>query len=208
MKAVIVYSGGMDSSVLLAYTKKMADEVVAVSFDYGQRHKRELEYAARFCAQLGVSHKVVDITNINELVQGSSLTSDDIAVPDGHYADASMKATVVPNRNMIMLSLAIGYAVSLGYDTVATAVHAGDHAIYPDCRPEFIDAMAEAAKVANYVPIRVFTPFIKDTKTDIVRLGKELGVDFDLTWSCYKGVETHCGTCGTCVERLEALALA
>jgi 7-cyano-7-deazaguanine synthase len=209
MKTLVICSGGLDS-VTLAYLVAAQHELSAiVSFDYGQRHQKEVEYA-RLCAEsLGAPYHLIDITSIGEVLTGSSLT-DDIDVPDGHYAEHSMKSTVVPNRNTIMLSIAFGMAVSTCADTVAAAVHSGDHFIYPDCRPEFIDSFAAMQKLAlqDLAEIELFTPFIHRSKADIVRSGANLQVPFADTWSCYKGREVHCGRCGTCVERREAFHLA
>lgn len=211
-KAVVVMSGGMDSTTLLYYALHEGYKVDAVSFDYGQRHKKELDFAKSTCDKLNVSHRIVDLTNLNGLLQGSALTSPDIEVPEGHYAQENMRITVVPNRNAIMLSIATGYAVSQGSEVVMTGVHAGDHAIYPDCRPEFIEKMSETMRVANEgfgnPRLRIEAPFVQITKADIAKLGDDLGVNWEETWSCYKGGEKHCGKCGTCVERIEAFQLA
>lgn len=206
-KIVLILSGGMDSTVLLYALLKRGYDVFALSVDYGQRHRKELDAARAVCAQLGVPHEVADLTAIRHLIANSALTSD-LAVPEGHYTDDSMKQTVVPNRNMIMLAVAIGYAVSVGAEAVAYGAHAGDHAIYPDCRPEFASAMETAALLANWERVELLRPFVRMTKTDIARAGWALGVPFDKTWSCYNGREFHCGKCGTCTERIEALALA
>lgn len=207
-KVVVIYSGGMDSYTLLHWALAEGFEVHALSFDYGQRHRKELGYAQDVTTELGLVHKVVDVTSINTLLQGSSLTSPDMPVPEGHYAEASMKQTVVPNRNMVMLSLAIGYAVSVKADAVMFGAHAGDHAIYPDCRVEFISAMDALAQIANYRSVRVLAPFITLDKGDIAIMGKELGVDYSKSWTCYKGELQPCGKCGACVERAEAMAKA
>lgn len=206
MRGLAVLSGGMDSAVLLYLMKSQCDILAAITFDYGQRHVKEIEYARRLADKVGViQHKVVDLRVLRPLLAGSALTSTSVDVPDGHYTDESMKATVVPNRNAIMLAIATGYAVSQSIDIVGIAIHAGDHAIYPDCRPEFLTMLDSAFHLGNYNPSRLYAPFLNKTKTDIVRIGVQLGVDFNDTWSCYRGGETHCGTCGTCVERLEAL---
>lgn len=324
-KVVVILSGGMDSGTLLYDMFQTYEEVEAISFNYGQRHKKELEYASKACAKLGVPHKIVDITCINELIQGSSLTSD-IDVPEGHYEEDNMKATVVPNRNMILASMAIGFAVSKEFDAVALGVHSGDHYIYPDCRPEFIKALQDAANIAtNFEPvitlewlrgfiegegcfsrgrdwnklktkeywyptfsisqkdksvldlinkqifkgkarihvnklsncwnlktdrhecgavyklmkgyfrslekeksflrweeqfkekylendkflseynhIQILAPYLYGNKETILKRGKELGVDYSLTWTCYAGKEKACGKCGSCQERLAA----
>lgn len=206
-KTVCVLSGGMDSTTLLYHLLDIGDETLAISFDYGQRHKKELEYAARCCRKLGVEdHKIIDLSDIRCLLEGSALTSFEVEVPDGHYQQETMMATVVPNRNMILMSIAGAYAISQNCRRLAVAVHAGDHALYPDCRPEFISSFAEALKAGNYADIEVYAPFLEWTKTEIAALGLTLGIDYDEeTWSCYRGGEEPCGTCGTCVERKEAL---
>ena len=168
-----------------------------------------MEYAALCAQDLGVPHKIVDISRVGALLSGSALT-DDVDVPDGHYAEESMKATIVPNRNAIMLTIAYGVAASLNLDAVATAVHGGDHFIYPDCRPGFINAFETMQKEAleGFNNIKLFTPFLEMSKADIVSEGAKYNVPFEKTWSCYKGQDIQCGRCGTCVERQEAFALA
>lgn len=208
MRTVIVYSGGLDSTVLLYHLRAQGDEVRCLGIDYGQRHRRELDAARDICSELGVECRVADLASIAPLLAGSSQTSDDIDVPEGHYTEERMKLTVVPNRNMIMLSVAIGWAVSLRYDRVAYAAHGGDHPIYPDCRPEFIEAMRRAAALCDWHPVEIVAPFADRTKADLVRLGAGLNVPFAKTWSCYGGRDVHCGRCGTCVERREAFDLA
>lgn len=204
MKTILIYSGGMDSTTLLYKLRHGGDRVECLSFDYGQRHKKELKAAEKICKKLGVPHQIVDIRSLTKLMKGSALT-DKIKVPEGHYQDKTMRATVVPNRNMIFLSLGIAAAVSRNFDRVAIAVHAGDHAIYPDCRPAFIKAMKMASKAANYENIDVHAPFLHRTKSEIAKIGKRLGVPFELTWTCYNGLKKPCGKCGACVERSEAL---
>jgi len=202
---VVIYSGGMDSYTLLHRALSAGSDVRALSFNYGQRHSRELESARSVCERLGLEHRVVDITAIQQLLQGSALT-DDISVPEGHYREATMKATVVPNRNMVLLSLAIGYAVSVEADRVWYGAHGGDHAIYPDCRPGFIDAMDQVAGLANYHPVRVEAPYMAFSKGDILAEGLAMGLDYAQTWTCYNGREQACGRCSACVERLEAFS--
>lgn len=207
-KAVVVYSGGMDSFTVLQQARVDCEEVFALSFNYGQRHSKELEKAHAVCQLNRIPHEIVDLRSINSLIQGSSLTSD-IEVPEGHYSEENMKATVVPNRNMIMLSLAVGYAVSILADRVYCGAHAGDHAIYPDCRKEFFEKLNMATEIANYQSVSIITPFIDLDKGMILATGHSLGLtasDYLMTWTCYNGREKACGKCGACVERLEAFA--
>jgi len=206
MKTIIVLSGGLDSTTLLYKLIAEGKEVKALSFNYGQKHVVELWRASETCKKLGIEHKVIDLSNLKELVSNSALTSD-MKVPEGHYAEESMKSTVVPNRNMIMASIAIGWAVNLDYDEVALGVHAGDHAIYPDCRPIFIQMLNDIAHTANFKPIEIYAPFLKLSKGDIVKIGTELGVDYSLTRTCYQKSEEPCGKCGSCCERLEAFEI-
>jgi len=208
MKTVIVYSGGLDSTVLLYHLRASGHELHALSIDYGQRHRCELDRAADLCEELGIPHPTADLSAIQPLLAGSSLTSPEIEVAEGHYTEESMKSTVVPNRNMIFLALATGHALSIKAGQVAYAAHSGDHAIYPDCRNEFAEAMAAAIRIADWNPVELMRPFVDWTKADIVHRGAELGVPFARTWSCYKGGAQHCGRCGTCIERREAFDLA
>jgi 7-cyano-7-deazaguanine synthase len=212
MKAVVIVSGGMDSVTLAHHMKGAGFDLSILSFDYGQRHAKELRFAKACADLLGAPHSVVDLSGLRVLLPGSSLTDDAVPVPEGHYAADSMKATVVPNRNAIMLAIAYGHAVAIGADVVAFGAHGGDHFIYPDCRPEFHRALNEALRIGNEgfgnPKLRLTAPFINSTKQDIAAMGSRLGVDFTQTWSCYKGGEKHCGKCGTCVERREAFALA
>lgn len=204
-RAVIIYSGGMDSFTLLNQLRSSGYELHALSFDYGQRHRKELDFARAECSRHGIEHKVIGMKEIGlQLLQGSSLTSSGVEVPLGHYAEPSMKQTVVPNRNMIMLALATGYAVSIGAREVYTAVHAGDHAIYPDCRPEFIAAMNQVTEIANYQPVTIQAPYLSQSKIDILKEGLFLDLDYGRSWTCYNGREKACGKCGACTERLEA----
>lgn len=204
-KVVVIYSGGMDSFTVLHKALSQGHQVSALSFNYGQRHVKELDVAERVCKRLNIPHKVVDITSINALLAGSSLT-DDIDIPEGHYQEASMKSTVVPNRNMILLSLAIGYAVSEGAHAVYYGAHSGDHAIYPDCRPEFVRQMNVVSQLANYEPVEVIAPYLDVDKNAILADGLAMGLDYSNTWTCYNGREKACGQCGACIERLEAFA--
>jgi 7-cyano-7-deazaguanine synthase len=208
VKAVLIYSGGLDSTTLLYLYRALGHEVQALGIDYGQRHAVELQHALLLARDLGVPYRVADLRGISDLFAGSSQTSPDVPVPEGHYAEESMKVTVVPNRNMVMLSLATALAVSLRYDAVAYAAHSGDHAIYPDCRKDFTDALRRAILLADWHPVNLETPFIGKSKAEIVAIGSKLGVPFEKTWSCYRGGRLHCSRCGTCVERREAFALA
>lgn len=202
---VVIYSGGMDSFTLLHLARARGYRVYALSFDYGQRHVRELDCARKVCTDLGIEHKVIDIRAMSEVMSGSSLTSD-IDVPEGHYEEDTMKSTVVPNRNMILLSLATGYAVTRGAGAVWYGAHGGDHAIYPDCRPEFVEKMDAVCRIANYEPVAIEAPFMNMDKGQILAEGLKLGLDYADTWTCYNGRERACGRCGSCVERLEAFA--
>ena len=205
MKIVAIISGGMDSITLLYDLKSKGYQIKALSFDYGQRHKKEISFAKRICKKLGIDWKLVDLSNIQDLISGSALTSK-IDVPEGHYEDESMKITVVPNRNMIMLAVAIGYSESLRFEGVTFANHSGDHHIYPDCRKSFVNALNRASILGTYNKIKVLSPYADLKKKDIALIGLKFGIDYDKeTWSCYKGGKKHCGKCGTCVERIEAL---
>lgn len=202
-KSLIILSGGMDSVTLL-YNKK-EEIALAVTFDYGSNHnKREQEYAAYHCKQLGIEHIIIPLSFIHDYFKSSLLEGAE-AIPEGHYAAENMKSTVVPFRNGIMLSIACGLAESRGLDTVLIANHCGDHAIYPDCRGAFINAMSAAMSNGTYAKVKINAPYTDISKTDIARIGKMIGVDYSKTYSCYKGGEKHCGKCGTCVERKEAL---
>ena len=203
MRAVLVYSGGLDSTTLLyEYKDSIA---LAVSFDYGSKHnKRELEYAALNCKRLGIRHLVIPLEFMGKYFRSDLLIGGG-DIPEGSYADENMKSTVVPFRNGIMLSIAAGLAESYELDAIMLANHSGDHAIYPDCRPKFIEGMAAAVEAGTYNGVKVVSPYCNMTKREIALRGRELGVDFSLTYSCYKGGEKHCGRCGTCVERKEAL---
>lgn len=207
MKIIVILSGGMDSTTMLYKLLSEGNQIKAISFDYGQRHKLELEQAKETCNKLNIDHKVVDISFLKELISNSALTSE-IEVPEGHYEDENMKLTVVPNRNMIMASIAIGYAVNEDFDAIAIGVHSGDHAIYPDCRPDFIDKLNSISLIANFKPIQILAPFLNVDKGDIAIIGKELGVDYSKTLTCYNGGYEPCGKCGACVERKEAFEKA
>lgn len=198
----------MDSTTLLYQLLSQGHHVQALGIDYGQRHRKELGAAAGICARVGVSFKSADLSAVTGFLAGSALTSPDVEIPSGEYDPESMKVTVVPNRNMLMLAVALAWAISSDCGTVAYAAHAGDHEVYPDCRPEFVRALARTAGLCHYEPIELTVPFLHLTKVDIVRLGTRLDVPFDLTWSCYRGEDLHCGRCGTCMERSGAFARA
>lgn len=201
--SVIVVSGGMDSVTLL-YEKK--DEIaLGISFDYGSNHNHnELPLAALHCQRLGIAHVVVPLGFMHQYFKSSLLESGE-SIPDGSYDEENMKSTVVPFRNGVMLAVAAGIAESNGLTKVLIANHGGDHTIYPDCRPEFIAAMDAAVEAGTFARVRVVAPYTNISKADIARRGRALGIDYAETWSCYKGGDVHCGTCGTCVERKEAL---
>jgi 7-cyano-7-deazaguanine synthase len=211
MKVAVVFSGGMDSATLAKHYAVKGNDLLLISFDYGQRHgTQELTHAAAYAATLNADHRIVDMAFMRDLLHGSALTSSDVAVPDGHYAAETMKATVVPNRNAIMFSIATGIAIAEEVRTVAVGIHAGDHFIYPDCRPAFFEPFKQAMTAASdgFGDVVMEAPFINMSKADIAHYGVLIGVQYELTWSCYKGGEIHCGTCGTCVERIEAFHIA
>ena len=201
--SIIILSGGMDSvTMLYDYADSIA---VALSFDYGSNHNRkELPFAAYHCRQLGIEHIIIPLDFIKRYFHSSLLAGAE-AIPEGKYDDDNMRSTVVPFRNGIMLAIAAGMAEDRNLSRILMANHSGDHAIYPDCRPEFVNAMSEAVGKGTYNGVELFTPYTNLTKTDIARRGKQLGIDYAKTWSCYKGGEYHCGKCGTCQERIEAL---
>jgi len=204
MKVVVLLSGGMDSTAALYEARAKHTVAGAVSFDYGSKHNaREIPFAKWHCKKLRILHQVVALDFMPELFKSALLKSGG-KIPDGHYEEATMKQTVVPFRNGIMLAIAAGYAESIEAQGLVIAAHAGDHAIYPDCREKFMRAMGDAMRRGTYAEIKLRRPFINLTKAQIVRRGHKLGVDFAQTWSCYKGGKVHCGTCGTCVERREA----
>ncbi len=201
--AVIILSGGMDSVTLLY--EQQARIALAITFDYGSNHnQREAMYAKQHCQLLGIEHLLIPLEFMSRYFKSSLLEGAD-AIPEGDYDDTNMKSTVVPFRNGIMLSIACGIAESRGLTKVMIANHFGDHAIYPDCRAEFIRPMSEAMRAGTYVGVEILAPYTGISKTDIALIGKRLGVDYSQTYSCYKGGELHCGKCGTCLERKQAL---
>lgn len=206
--AVIIFSGGLDSYTLLKNLQTKPDlEIHALSVNYGQRHAKELEYAKKVCEEEGLPHKVINLEGLKSALFASSLTSNE-KIPHGHYEDETMKQTVVPNRNAILLMIAAGYAISIGASQIYVGVHTGDHAIYPDCRPEFIEAINKVLAIANYVPIKVIAPYIYHSKIEIAEIGLALNLDYGKAWTCYEGNEKACGKCGACQERLEAIKLS
>ncbi len=208
MKSVVLVSGGMDSVAALYSASQSSEVIAALSFHYGSKHNdREIPFARWHAAQLGIPHVVIPLTFIAEEFS-SDLLAKGGEIPKGHYEEESMKKTVVPFRNGIMLSIAAGFAESRGGDALVIAAHSGDHAIYPDCREEFLSAMADAIRLGSYAKLELVRPFVFCSKADIAKRGLEIGVDFSKTWSCYVGGEIHCGECGTCVERREAFQVA
>lgn len=212
MKAIAIVSGGMDSITLAYRLKADGHDLHMLTFNYGQRHVKEIDSAHYFANLLGAKIDTIDISNIQPLLKGSALTDENITVPKGHYAEESMKQTVVPNRNAIMISMAWGVAVAESADLVALAVHSGDHHIYPDCRPAFIDSMNAALRISmeghRTEGLHIYAPYLNVDKTAIAVDGKKLAVPYEKTWTCYQGGDIHCGQCGACVERQEAFYLA
>ena len=208
---VVVLSGGMDSVTVLHRVMAERYDANVISFNYGQKHKKELQFAQYWAQKYSLNWRLVDLSSITNLLTSSALVGKD-EVPEGHYAAENMKATVVPNRNMIMVAIASAWAIDQGSELVAFGVHAGDHAIYPDCRPNFVNDLEMAICSGNEgfinLSFQLYTPYLNQLKQDIVIDGNKLGVDWTKTWSCYKGGELHCGKCGTCIERKEAFELA
>lgn len=198
---IVLFSGGADSATLLLVAKEQSPiSPIALSFNYGQTHAKELEYARRFCEHYDIEQMVIPLP----VFSGSALTGD-ADMPHGHYTDESMQATVVPNRNMVMLAIAASIAVQRQHSTVAYAAHLDDQGVYPDCRPGFIHAMRDVLAVCDYKPIALFTPFAAMSKKEIIKLGRKMGLDYSMTWSCYTGGAEPCGTCGACSARQTAM---
>lgn len=204
-KTVVVFSGGLDSTTLLYHLIALGHEVKAISFDYGQRHRKELDAARTIAKLLAIEHRIVNVSGLAEIFGANALTDDSVAVPHGVYSSETMHVTVVPNRNMIMISIATGWAIALGFDSVAFGAHSGEYTPYPDCQPAFAAAINSATQSCDYNPIEVLAPFVNWTKAEIVRRGRELSIDFELTWSCYEGKESPCGKCSTCRDRFNAI---
>lgn len=202
-KAVVIFSGGLDSATLLYWVGQMRD-VLPITFYYGQKHEKEIIYSKRLTAYLGVQHMIFDLSNVSTLIGKGALMGHG-EVPKEHYSNETQRQTIVPNRNMILISLAVGYAITHGANEVYYGAHKSDYSIYPDCRPEFVKALNTAVYLGNlWTPVELYAPFINFSKTDIVREGLEMGVPYEMTWSCYEGGNEPCGKCGTCQERLEA----
>ncbi len=211
MKAVLILSGGIDSSTLLYYLLDEGYDVHALTFYYGQKHSKEIEHSKLIAEEAksrgNVEHRVADISSIHDLISSGALTGKE-SVPKAFYSEEVQKRTIVPNRNMIMLSIAAGYAVKIGAKEVYYAAHKSDYSIYPDCRKEFVKAFDAAVYLANlWTPVEIKAPFVEMTKDEIVKLGLRLEVPYELTWSCYEGNERPCLSCGTCLERTEAFLI-
>jgi len=206
-KVVVILSGGIDSTTLMWQMVEQGNEVIALSVDYAQRHSKEIDFAKKLCSLKSVEHYVIDLTSIKALLKNSSLT-DSVDVPLGHYKLPSMKVNAVPNRNMVIISLAISCAISNGAGKVVYGSQSGGHITYPDCRPDFVTAISKASELCWYEPVVVSAPFNYMSKTDIIILGEELNVPWEHTWTCYQGGELHCGQCSTCIGRIEAFTLA
>lgn len=200
-RTVVIFSGGLDSTTLLFHLKDAQHDVAALAVNYGQRHYRELSSAQNICQQSGVELTTLDLPGLTQIFGRNSLSDSSIDIPEGMYQPDSMQQTTVPNRNMILLSIAAGWAISNKYQAIAFGAHSGEYTPYPDCRPEFVEAMDNASQLCDWQPLRILAPFVDWTKSDIVRRGAELGVPFKSTWSCYVGGENHCGRCGTCLDR-------
>lgn len=208
MKTLLILSGGMDSATLLYDLVRDGDTVEAIGVNYKQRHSKELKCAAELCEGLGVRFDVLDVSNLSSFLTGNSQSDPTVEVPFGKYDEPNMKITVVPNRNMTMLAAAGAIAIARKADRLAYGAHSGDHAIYPDCRPEFVKAMQHAFRVCDWHALGLYVPYINMTKGDICKRGTDLQVPYEKTWTCYVGGETPCGKCGACTEREEAFMFA
>lgn len=208
MKTTVVLSGGMDSGTLLYEMISRGDEVDAVTVDYGQRHGKEIECARSLAEHVGVQWTLIDLSSVGRLLKGSSQTDPKVAVPHGRYDEPSMKQTVVPNRNMMLLAAAGAVAITKDSKTLAYGAHAGDHAIYPDCRPEFVEAMGKTFQLCDWSPLILEVPYLHFTKGEVCARGLALDVPYGMTWTCYEGLDVPCQRCGACVEREEAFEFA
>jgi 7-cyano-7-deazaguanine synthase len=203
-KTVVVFSGRLDSTTLLYHLIALGHEVKAISFDYGQRHRKELDAALAIANLLSIEHQILDVSGLTAIFGANALTDHGTSVPHGEYSPETMQVTVVPNRNMIMIAIATGWAIASGYDSVAFGAHSGEYTPYPDCQPTFAAAINAATHVCDSNPIEVLAPFVRWSKGDIVARGKEIGVPFEMTWSCYEGGDEPCGKCSTCLDRQNA----
>lgn len=208
MYTVLILSGGMDSATLLYDLLEAGDRVEAIGVNYKQRHGRELACAEKLCRDRGVPFDVMDLSGLSGFLKGSSQSDESVSVPFGRYDDENMKLTVVPNRNMFMLAAAAAAAISRKADRLAYGAHSGDHTIYPDCRPEFVEAMRRAFGLADWHRLQLIAPYLSMTKGEVCRRGTDLGVPYEDTWTCYVGGEKPCGRCGSCTERAEAFGFA
>lgn len=206
--SIVLLSGGLDSTVLLAKLVAGKRRVLAMGVNYGQRHVREIDAARAICAHYGVEYRLADLRSISAFFGKNSLTDTQVDVHEGAYTEEGMKNTVVPARNLLLISLATAWAIAEKCDTIAYAAHGGDHAIYPDCREEFAEKLDAVVRISDWHPVRLERPFVGMNKGEIARIGKQLGAPLHLTWSCYNGGETHCGKCATCLERIEAFRTA
>lgn len=203
-KTVVVFSGGLDSTTLIYHLRAEGYLIRALSVDYGQRHSRELEAARLITGALGIEHRIIDLSGLSTLFGNNALTDHSVSVPCGEYSPDTIPVTTVPNRNMILLAIATGWAVATRCDSVAFGAHAGEYTPYPDCKPQFAAAMNAATHACDDTPVEVLSPFVHWSKGDIVQRGTELGVPFQLTWSCYEGNAKHCGRCSTCLDRRQS----
>lgn len=206
-KVICIFSGGMDSITLLNVLKKENNQVYGMTFDYGQRHKKEIEFAELWAARLCEDWKLINLDFMKDIANNSALLDSAKQMPTEHYTNENQKITVVPNRNMVMLSIAVAWAENFGINKVFFGPHANDNAIYPDCRPGFVEALTKASVLGTYNNVEVIAPFIYKSKADIAKIGTGIGIDYSETWSCYEGKEKHCGRCATCQERKEAFIL-
>jgi 7-cyano-7-deazaguanine synthase len=207
-KTIVVLSGGLDSTTLLFHLRDAGHSLKALSVDYGQRHTRELEAAKGICELTNVEHRVVELSGLATIFGHNALTDSSVAVPHGEYDSSTMAVTTVPNRNMILLSIATGWAIASQFTAVAFGAHSGEYTPYPDCQPQFAAAMNCATHLCDENTIEVLAPFVHWNKAAIVKRGDELGVPFELTWSCYEGGERPCGKCSTCLDRRGAFSKA
>lgn len=206
-KTVVVLSGGLDSTTLLYHLIDEGHEVKALSINYQQKHSKELGFAKSICEHVGIEHRLVELQGLSAVLNNNALTNSEIDIPTGEYQEGTIQVTTVPNRNMIFLAVAIGWAAGMKFNGVAFGAHAGEHTNYPDCKRPFAEAMNAAGLVCDWNPIEVHAPFIDWNKGQIVERGLEIGVPFEMTWSCYNGREQPCGECSTCIDRAQAFEI-